>query len=273
MTKRLMLFVIIGVMSSMSYASCSGSWGMTTKAVPNSDVSNIPSLRFEVELSEALRRCDIKGISIDSYGNGMIRFEHDGQSLFAYISDESGKTYSERENRKIFIPFKHNRRTHTFELKFVENKALQPGLYSGILVGQLQGSRNNTRRLKSSVRIYPYLSLAFQGATLNNNSLDMGVLKTGAQKSIDMIVGSNSGYSVKIESEYGGLMHQSAPDQLIPYSIRLGGRGVSFGERIYFSRPGTKGNSQRLSIIIDSVQGAMAGSYKDYIRVTAIANP
>jgi len=159
-------------------------------------------------------------------------------------------------------------------------------LYSGtLLIGStLVASAAVTFRalVESSVD----LSLVRSGAPFNINDttqlVDFGVLSSGEQRGMDVVVRSNNGYAVSMQSLNGQVMvHAQAPAvrDTVPYQVVLSGGGVdlSTGAPVQvISGTGTTpatGTSFPIEFTVGNLSGTeAAGTYSDIISVTITAN-
>lgn len=102
-------------------------------------------------------------------------------------------------------------------------------------------------------------------------SVSLGQLSNGARADIDFLVTSNGGVSVRLSSGSGGqLVHQTGLLSL-PYRASLAGRRIELSSGpVSQSFPVSPGVSASLplSIEVDPVPGAAAGSYSDTLTIT-----
>ena len=130
------------------------------------------------------------------------------------------------------------------------------------------------------------LSLVRSGAPFNINDtaqlIDFGVLSSGEQRSFDLIVRSNNGFAVTMQSENRQVMvHEKAPavTTTVAYEVTLNGGDVdlsSSGPVQVLSSAGTTpatGIAFPIELTIGTLSGAeAAGTYTDVINVTVTAN-
>lgn len=130
------------------------------------------------------------------------------------------------------------------------------------------------------------LSLVNPGAPFDINDtaqlIDFGTLSSGAQRAIDLVVRSNNGYAVSMESvNRQTMVHAEAPkvSDTIPYQVVLNGGGIdlSTGAPVQvIDGTGTtpaSGISFPIQFTIGNLSGTeTAGSYSDFISVTVTAN-
>ncbi|CAM3047720.1 hypothetical protein [Vibrio rarus] len=270
---RLFISILIFLYTPWAMGQCTGSWGVSTKKTYSNDPQSAPKVRVVIELSDALKKCNLEGVVVKTEESGQLRFRHKQSTLLARVTDESGRAYTRLNNKRLFIPFKGNASRQTFELRFDDIMHSTPGTYSASIALHLEGASRGSKRVKSFVQIYPYLSMDIQSTSLNNNTLDLGVLKSGRSKSLDLTINSNTSYSLSIESKYGALQHEKNESKKIHYSISLDGRTVPFDAKMAFSSPPSAGHKKQMQFKVGSVSGAVAGRYKDYVTITATARP
>lgn len=130
------------------------------------------------------------------------------------------------------------------------------------------------------------LSLARSGEPFNINEtaqlIDFGVLSSGEQRGFDLIVRSNNGYVVTMQSENRQVMaHERAPAvaDTVSYEVVLNGGAVNLstgGPVQVLSGTGTTpatGMSFPIEFTVGNLSGAeAAGTYSDVIIVTVTAN-
>ncbi|MEZ8968551.1 hypothetical protein [Vibrio breoganii] len=273
---RILIYIFLMFFFFVGYAKaeCNGSWGINSQRVLSNDLSNAPKILVEIEVSNSLMSCDIKGVFIKTNTEGRIKFSSHGGSLVADVTDTSGNSYQSNSIQRVFVPFGRLATTQRFELRFPTIDRAKPGDYTGTIIAQLEGVRGAPRRTQASLKVYPYIAMYFQGSGLSNNRLNLGVLKTGMIKSFELGVESNAAYSILIESKFEGLQHEtSGSSKLLEYKLSIDGRIVSFGEPLNFSIPPSSGYKKAFLFELGSTEGAISGRYRDYVTVTAIANP
>lgn len=127
------------------------------------------------------------------------------------------------------------------------------------------------------------LSLVGYGASFDPHAktrdLDFGKLSPGKRMGFDLRVRSNLGYRITLESENAGVMRHLDPSvtTTVPYSLELGGTPVNLtgDQPVELSRgsalTGSEGEPHDFDITIGEMAGAGAGTYRDTIAVTVIA--
>lgn len=130
------------------------------------------------------------------------------------------------------------------------------------------------------------LSLVRSGSPFNINDtaqlIDFGVLSGGEQREIDLVIRSNNGYMVSMESlNRQAMVHAEAPavKDTVPYQVVLNGGGVDLttGAPVQIiSSTGTTpatGISFPIEFTLGNLSGTeTAGTYSDIISVTVTAN-
>lgn len=164
--------------------------------------------------------------------------------------------------------------------------SLTLSLYSGLILGinTLEDSRTVTfqAHAESSVDV----SLVESGAPFDINNtvqvIDFGTLVSGEQRGFDVVVRSNNGYRVTMQSENRQRMiHERAPTipDTINYTVTLDGAEIDLASGIAAeairgtgTTPAT-GNRFPIEFTIGNLTGSEAGgTYSDVITVEVTAN-
>ncbi|GAD89153.1 hypothetical protein VHA01S_016_00100 [Vibrio halioticoli NBRC 102217] len=270
---KFLIGLIVVMYSQFTFAECRGSWGISTQNVHSNDIESTPKIRVEIELSDALRKCGLKGFLLKTEENGQIRFKQKQSSMLANVTDEQGRAYNALKNKQIFIPIIGNSARQSFQLWFADDGHHRPGIYSANLTLALFDVKRSAKKRKASVQIYPYLSINLYSPSIKNNTLDFGVLTSGSRKRVELGVYSNTSYSIEVESKNGALIHSQNEGEVIRYSVSLDGKPIHFGSAIPFSPPSASGHRKEMEFRVGSVEGAIAGRYKDTVTITATARP
>jgi len=164
------------------------------------------------------------------------------------------------------------------------NLSLQ--LYTGTLLSAPQLVASAAVTFRALVESTVDLSLVRSGAPFNINDttqlIDFGVLSSGEQRGFDLVVRSNNGYAVSMQSLNRQVMvHAGAPavSDTVSYQVVLSGGGVdlSTGAPVQvISGTGTTpatGISFPIEFTVGNLSGTeAAGTYSDIINVTVTAN-
>lgn len=159
-------------------------------------------------------------------------------------------------------------------------------LYSGTLLTSPTLVASAAVTFRALVESSVDLSLARSGAPFNINDttqlVDFGVLSSGEQRGFDLVVRSNNGYVVSMQSLNNQVMaHAEAPAvrDTVPYQVVLSGGGadLSTGAPVQvISGTGTTpatGTSFPIEFTVGNISGTeAAGTYSDIISVTVTAN-
>jgi spore coat protein U-like protein len=159
-------------------------------------------------------------------------------------------------------------------------------LYSGTLLTSPTRVASAAVTFRTLVASSVDLSLVRSGAPFNINDtaqlIDFGVLSSGEQREFDLIVRSNNGYAVTMQSENRQVMvHERTPAvaDTVSYEVVLNGGAVdlSSGAPVQvLSGTGTTpatGMSFPIEFTVGNLSGAeAAGTYSDVINVTVTAN-
>jgi len=163
---------------------------------------------------------------------------------------------------------------------------LSLGLYSGTLLASPTLAASAAVTFRTFVDSSVDLSLVRSGAPFNINDtaqlIDFGLLSSGEQRGFDLIVRSNNGYAVTMQSENRQVMvHERTPAvaDTVAYEVVLNGGAVdlSTGAPIQvLSGTGTTpatGISFPMEFTVGNLSGTeAAGTYSDVINVTVTAN-
>ena len=163
---------------------------------------------------------------------------------------------------------------------------LSLSLYTGTLLTSPQLVASAAVTFQALVETSVDLSLVKSGAPFNINDttqlVDFGILSSGEQRGMDVVVRSNNGYAVSMQSLNRQVMvHAQAPavTDTVPYQVVLSGGGVdlSTGAPVQvISGTGTTpatGISFPIEITVGNLSGTeAAGTYSDIISVTVTAN-
>ena len=159
-------------------------------------------------------------------------------------------------------------------------------LYSGTLLTSPTRVASAAVTFRALVESSVDLSLVRSGAAFNINDtaqlIDFGVLSSGEQREFDLVVRSNNGYSVTMQSENRQVMvHERNPAvaDTVSYEVVLNGGAVdlSSGAPVQVLRgtgttPAT-GASFPIEVTVGNLSGTeAAGTYSDVINVTVTAN-
>jgi spore coat protein U-like protein len=128
------------------------------------------------------------------------------------------------------------------------------------------------------------VSLVQPGAPFDQKStsltLDAGVLSSGIVKAADLIVRSNTRYTISVASQNGGVLKNGDPADAsnIPYQFSADGRSLTLpraGSQPIASGTaptGLAGKRFGLSVTIGTVGWATEGAYSDILTFQAMAN-
>ncbi len=125
------------------------------------------------------------------------------------------------------------------------------------------------------------VSLVNTGGSFDQSStsflMDFATLFQGDAKGMDLIVKTNTDYTISISSQNGGRLKHVSANYFVPYIFKLDGgtRSLSGGSFSFSGNaPGGSNNERRYSveISIGSVANKLAGEYQDTITITATSN-
>jgi hypothetical protein len=146
-------------------------------------------------------------------------------------------------------------------------------LYSGTLTGSHTLEDTQSFRLSYRMGKRIDLSLVGPGAPFDrgatSKTMNFGALSEGSHLDFDLVIKTNAGYRVKMESQNRGkLVYRSSS---VPYTLSLQGAAVSLASEATVAQgSGASGNSgYRLPgrITISALGNAQAGTYSDLITV------
>ena len=170
---------------------------------------------------------------------------------------------------------------------YYEDQTLTLSLYTGLLLGlfpTLEDTKTITFRARAESSVD--LSLVESGAPFDIGDtiqvIDFGNLETGEQRGFDVVVRSNDGYRVTMQSENGQrLVHERSPavPDAIDYSVIFDGAQVDLASGVAVDvasgtgvTPAT-GTAIPIEFSIGNVSGhESAGTYSDIIIVEVTAN-
>lgn len=146
----------------------------------------------------------------------------------------------------------------------------------------------NTRTVLFRYTILETISVSLVGTNApfdkfdTSEDLNFGVLNSGAQKSFDIVIQSNSGYVLNVSSQNNGKIKHtgSASNSTIDYSFMANGSNVNLNGSANSPVVISTGNGQHSSdgfripiqIIMGNVESKLAGSYRDDLTVTVTTN-
>lgn len=146
-------------------------------------------------------------------------------------------------------------------------------LYSGTLTGSHSLHDTESFRLRYRMNKRIDLSLVSSGAPFDlgstSKTMNFGTLSSGQQMDFDLVIKTNAGYRVRLESQNRGkLIFRTSS---VPYTLSLGGGVVALdGEVIVAQGGGVSGNNgYRLPgrITISALGDAQAGTYTDAVTI------
>ncbi|OQW52816.1 MAG: hypothetical protein A4S09_08205 [Proteobacteria bacterium SG_bin7] len=102
-------------------------------------------------------------------------------------------------------------------------------------------------------------------------------LREGARQSFDLLIRSNSNYTLKVESQNAGKLKHANLERFVSYSLEIAGsslplNGPTVVNRMSSRYDTTTGDRYPMSVKIGATRGALAGKYNDYITFTVEAN-
>lgn len=169
---------------------------------------------------------------------------------------------------------------------FYTDPNLSLDLYSGTLLTSPTLVASAPVTFRTLVDSSVDLSLVRSGAPFNISDtaqlIDFGVLSSGEQRAFDLVVRSNNGYAVTMQSVNRQVMvHERAPavGDTVPYEVVLNGGAIdlSTGAPVQVlagtgTTPAT-GISFPIEFTVGNLSGTeAAGTYSDVINVTVTAN-
>lgn len=146
-------------------------------------------------------------------------------------------------------------------------------LYSGTLTGSHSLEDTESFRLRYRMNKRIDLSLVNPGAPFDPSStsktMNFGTLKQGQRLDFDLVIKTNAGYRVRMESQNRGkLVYRGSS---VPYSLSLANAAVSLSTEATVSQGGGASGSggYRLPgrITISSIGDAQAGTYTDAVTI------
>jgi spore coat protein U-like protein len=182
---------------------------------------------------------------------------------------------------------------HDFYLVIPQQQVVPPGVYRDtITVTLYEGSLSSYTEVRSrNVRIQAAVGEQIDVSVTDNGMpfdagrttrvIDFGILTEGATSIFDMLVRSNAGYSVMLESQNGGAMKILDPTDpsIVPYVFQVNGAAINLsGDNPVTVSSSTArtppgGITHDMNVTVGAIGNATAGDYEDNITITVIANP
>jgi spore coat protein U-like protein len=149
-------------------------------------------------------------------------------------------------------------------------------LYEGTLSSYVLRSSTTVLFQYSATRSID-LSLVASGAAFDQNStsrtLDFGEMYPGETMGFDIVLKTNAGYSISMQSQNGGAMrHVSVSNGQVPYAMSVGGATVSLGS----GSPNVKSGSGAspsdgiripVRVSVGELSNSVSGNYRDVITI------
>lgn len=164
----------------------------------------------------------------------------------------------------------------------------RPGLYSNGLSFALRDRDSGALvleellvRMRIEVPTHVQLNLAGSNAgSLDRDGghvVDFGLLRSGAQRDLNLQVRANQAYRLTLRSENGGQLRpkQNFPGDGIGYQMTIRGRSTDLASPLEWSmpRPPTAdGVNLPVQIRISEIAGRLAGTYEDVVHVSVMAH-
>ncbi|MCO4754819.1 MAG: hypothetical protein KC478_10080, partial [Bacteriovoracaceae bacterium] len=164
----------------------------------------------------------------------------------------------------------------------------ESGMYSDTYIVNLYYNWRNTYYLADTTTMnFNYLvpeiislSLVDSGAPHDPNDtsqiLDFGIMETSERLSFDIVVKASDGYNLKFSSLNNGKLQHNAGNFFVDYSALIDGSSVDLAGsssspvlvKTSPSATGDAGDRTSVSITLGSVEGKVAGSYRDSVTIT-----
>jgi spore coat protein U-like protein len=150
-------------------------------------------------------------------------------------------------------------------------------LYEGTLSGYFLRDSTTVNFQYSSTRSID-LSLVPTGGAFNASatsmSLDFGTMYTGESRAFDIVLVTNAGYSLSMNSQNSGQMkHESLSNGAVPYALTVNSSVVSLGggNTVVARGSGVSpsgGSRVPVVVTIGALANSVSGTYRDSITIT-----
>lgn len=181
--------------------------------------------------------------------------------------------------------------THTVYFNIPAEQAVAPATYTDTVqfkayLGSLASpSLDDTQSvtLQAPVAQVAELSIVDAGGGFDLASqvktIDFGVLTANLKRSVDILVRSNSGYDVSLQSENAGVMRITDPSDgsTVSYTLTVNGGLVDLASGAAVNAAGANGLTTsagarlRTEVTIGAIGDASAGNYRDAITIVVAA--
>jgi hypothetical protein len=196
-----------------------------------------------------------------------------------------GLSFTQTNTHEFYWTLKPQQVVPASHMRYADNN-LTLNLYSGLLLSSPTLVDTKTITFETRVESSVDLSLVESGAPFDISEttqlVDFGTLESGEQRGFDVVVRSNDGYTVTMQSQNRQLLVHSrgyAIADTVPYSVIFNGGSVdlSTGAREQvFSGTGTTpvtGTAFPIEFVLGTLSGQeIAGAYSDVIDVEVTAN-
>ena len=130
-----------------------------------------------------------------------------------------------------------------------------------------------------AINVLPYLDIGLvnPGGTFDTSTkkalLDFGVLEEGDRRDVNLLVRANVPYSIRVASDYGGVLHHDAGLGDVPYTLSVNDAPVFLSNHPALvahnqTRINAEGEPFHFSFEVGSTKGAPAGDYSDTLTIT-----
>ena len=182
---------------------------------------------------------------------------------------------------------------HDFYLVLPPQQVVPPGVYQDtITITLYEGTLSSYTEIRSrNVRLQAVVGEQIDVSITDNampfdtgqtsRIIDFGILTEGETSIFDILVRSNAGYTVTLESQNSGAMRILDPTDpsIVPYVFQVngaainlsGGNPVTVSNSVARTPPG--GITHDVEVTVGEIGEATAGNYEDNIMITVIANP
>lgn len=242
-----------------------------TTASPYNIFSSAPvALQQDIHISASIStpECEIAVNLSMADGSQALQSSEGGRLMF----DWSGAG-GQLSGVHWLIRLSHSQPEAIIGLRFSGQQWLAAGEYRNEIEATLAAQNEPIALLPIAVSVAPVTKIQFYGIAADQYALDMGTLTTGKKiTSPRLWVQSNTGYTVRIDSQHqGALRHQSDSAQWdIPYTLSIADYTVDLAQedaRLAWTQP-TPGQILPITFIIGDTQHKPGGQYADTLQIS-----
>ncbi|MDV5170399.1 hypothetical protein [Photobacterium rosenbergii] len=283
-------WVIIFILPLLSQANddCTGNW--TVRFIDEqSDVrpnfGESAWIKAYVEVGSSLRQC-ASSVVISAKSEPQFWLKGPQGRIALQFFDKQSVPLTLVDSRSVRLNLEQSKLTY-FWLKIPQGTFLSAGQYSTSVDVQLISSTHHrpistqTKNIHYYVKPFASMKLdssrySWMRSTGSYHQVMLGHLKNGLKRQFDFQVLSNTNVTMKVEPEYGELKHVDAQGS-IPYYLLVNRQRVKASKHPVSFELGRM-SARTPSVIpfgieVGSTRNAIAGNYREVLKVSVIARP